>query len=441
MRGFLVIAFPPAKTSVTEGGMIPMSPRVSCIATLSLVLAALLGLLGGLVAAQAEPILQEGDRMVFLGDSITQQRIYTRYVMNFFALRYPDMYVTFRNAGIGGDTAVGGIKRLDEDVLEAHPEVVSICFGMNDAGYTEFEQDRYEEFLAAMTVLVTELQKSDIQVLLLTPGPVDPDRSQAWFDSDPYNGVLARYAEGVEDLAARKEVPVFNIHELLYSTQTLAKAADPEFTMIPDAIHPSPPGQALMAYALLYLLGCEQRPSGLEIDARAGTFEPDQCLVEEFEVTDSEITFLRRDEALPTYFDPEVADVVEHAPMLPALNHYPFRAAHLPEGEWVLTADGMEVGVFTAEELGDGLDLADHPGPWRVLGETVNELAIQQEDYYLQKRRLAGMFSWLSAPPPEAEMEKLALMEKLEHVVEIREHEVRELVDHRTWEWRLERLP
>jgi lysophospholipase L1-like esterase len=398
-------------------------------------------MLGLLACAQAEPVLEEGDRMVFLGDSITQQRIYTRYVMSFFALRYPDMHVTFRNAGIGGDTAVGGIKRLDEDVLEAHPNVVSICFGMNDAGYTKFEQDRYEEYIAAMTVLVSELQKRDIRVLLLTPGPVDPDKPSAWFDPAPYNGVLARYAEGVEDLAARKEVAVFNIHELMDDVQTRAKAADPEFTMIPDAVHPSPPGQALMAYALLELLGCEERPSGLEINTRIDAFKADRCEVWEFEATEEEIRFIRRDEALPTYFDPEVAAVVEHAPMLAELNRYPFRVSHLPEGEWVLNVDGMEVDVFTAEQLGEGLDLAEHPGPWRVVGETVNELAKQQEDYYLQKRQLAGMFKWVSTPPAEAEMEKIALMEKLDHVVEMREHEVREIVEHRTWEWCLTRLP
>lgn len=415
-----------------------MSPRVSRVVTVSIVLAALLGVLA---VAHAGPVLNDGDRMVFLGDSITQQRIYTRYVMNFFALRYPDLHVTFRNAGIGGDTAVGGIKRLDEDVLEAHPDVVSICFGMNDAGYTEFEQDRYEEFVAAMTVLVTELKKEDIQILLLTPGPVDADKGAAWLDWSMYNKVLARYAAGVVDLAARKDVPVYDIHELLNGVQTRAKAADPGFTMIPDAIHPSPPGQALMAYALLALLGCDEPPSGLAINARADTFEPDRCVVEEFEVTDSEIRFIRRDEALPTYFDPEVAAVVDHAPMLEELNRYPFRVSYLPEGTWVLNVDGMEVGVFTAEELGEGIDLADHPGPWRALGETVNELVTQQEDYYLQKRELGGMFKWVSTPPPEAEPEKIALMEKLEHVTEMREHAVREIVDNRTWEWCLTRLP
>ena len=37
--------------------------------------------------AEGQPPLKAGDRAVFLGDSITQQRIFTRYVMNYFTLR------------------------------------------------------------------------------------------------------------------------------------------------------------------------------------------------------------------------------------------------------------------------------------------------------------------------------------------------------------------
>jgi lysophospholipase L1-like esterase len=90
-------------------------------------------LLGCAALSHADLLLEDGDHMVFLGDSITQQRIYTRYVMNYFALRHPDMGITFRNAGVGGDTSWGSLKRLDKDVLDLKPDVVSICFGMTPA--------------------------------------------------------------------------------------------------------------------------------------------------------------------------------------------------------------------------------------------------------------------------------------------------------------------
>lgn len=398
-------------------------------------------LLGAFVCSQAAPLVEDGDRMVFLGDSITQQRIYTRYVMNYFALRYPDMEVTFRNAGVGGDTAVGAIKRLDQDVLDLKPDVVSICFGMNDAGYTKFEEERYEKFLAGMTVLLAELKTAKTKVVLLTPGPVDPDEGAGWLDWEMYDTVLGRYADGVKGLAATKGLPVYDIHELLLDVQARAKADHPEFTMIPDAIHPAPPGQALMAYALLKALGCEEQASGLAIDARAGTVSADRCTVEDLEVTEDEVRFIRRDDALPTYFDPEAASVFEYAPIIEELNQYRFGVTGLAAGTWLLTVDGVEVGEFTAGELAAGANLATRPGPWEELGKAVNDLVADQEKIYLQKRELGGIFMWIATPPPEAEVEKVALMNKLEEVVGARERAWSELVSGRTWEWHLALMP
>lgn len=415
-----------------------MNARINRFAAVTFALTGLALLLG---AAHAAPLLQQGDRMVFLGDSITQQRIYTRYVMNYFALHYPDLRVTFRNAGVGGDTAVGAIKRLDNDVLDAGPDLVSICFGMNDAGYGEFKQDRWDEYVAAMTVLVAELKRRDIEVVLLTPGPVDPDRTEGSLDGRVYNGVLARYAEAVRKLAADSDLPVYDIHTFMLDVQTRAKADDPSFTMIPDAVHPSPPGQALMAYALLAALGCDQPASGLEIDARTKEPRADRCAVDHLRVSDNEITFARTDDALPAYLDPEVSAILRYTPIITSLNRYPFTVKGLAPGSWRLTVDDAEVGIFTSQELAAGVDLARKPGPWQTLGEAVNDLVADQERLYLYRRQLAGIFRWVSSPPPEAEAEKLALMKKLDEVIAAREKAWRALAHERTWEWSLTLAP
>ncbi|MFB3882317.1 MAG: SGNH/GDSL hydrolase family protein [Armatimonadota bacterium] len=391
-------------------------------------------------ASQAELLVKEGDRVVFLGDSITQQRIYTRYVMDYFALRYPELGVTFRNAGVGGDTAVGAIKRLDKDVLDLRPDVVTVCFGMNDAGYGPFNEERYETYMAAMTVLLAELKGEGAKVVLLSPGPVDPDRGESWLDWNVYNDVLRRYAEGVKELAGRKAAVFADSRTLMLDVQTRAKQDDPKFTMIPDAIHPSAPGQALMAYALLKALGCDRQPSGLIVDAAAEKVAADRCEVEGLSVSEREVRFTRRDLALPTYFDPEVSAVFARAPMLTEMNRYPFAVSGLAPGKWRLTVAGAEVGTFSAEELGQGVDLAALPGPWQQLARAVNDLVKDQESIYLQKRELNGMFSWIATPPPEAEVEKLALMKKLDEAVGARERAWAGLVNDRTWEWRLARV-
>jgi len=49
--------------------------------------------------------LKDGDTLVFLGDSITHQCLYTQYIEDYFYTRYPDRRICFHNSGIGGDRA------------------------------------------------------------------------------------------------------------------------------------------------------------------------------------------------------------------------------------------------------------------------------------------------------------------------------------------------
>ncbi len=406
-----------------------------------LVLATFLALLSTVAGAHADLLLKEGDRMVFLGDSITQQQIYTRYVMDYFALRYPELNVTFRNAGVSGDTAAGAIMRFEKDIIRVKPQVVSICFGMNDAGYTAFDENRYQAYLAAMTVLLSELKDIEATAVLLTPGPVDPDKGSNWLDWPMYNEVLKKYGEGLKELAARQGVTIFDSRSLMMEVQTRAKAADPKFTMIADAIHPDEPGQALMAYGLITALGASGTASGLEIQTKTSAVVADRCQVEKLQITDNEIKFTRRDEALPTYFDPTVATIYPYAPMLEQMNRYQFKVTGLAAGGWKLIVNDRPIGDFTAEALAEGVNLANYPGPWKTLAEKVNELVAEQENIYRFERELNGVFPWITPPPPEAEVEKLAFMKKLEEAVVARERTWRELVQNRTWEWRLVQTP
>src|SRR5947209_14171387 len=52
--------------------------------------------------------LKDGDSVVFYGDSITEQRLYTRFIEEYVLTRFPDRKVTFMNSGVGGDRVSGG---------------------------------------------------------------------------------------------------------------------------------------------------------------------------------------------------------------------------------------------------------------------------------------------------------------------------------------------
>src|SRR5690349_24332145 len=96
-----------------------------------------LGLLGSIPSgsARAEFALHDGDTVVFLGDSITASRTYGKIVENYTLLRYPNRKVHFINAGWGGDTAAGGLARLQRDVFDKGATLLTVAYGINDIGW------------------------------------------------------------------------------------------------------------------------------------------------------------------------------------------------------------------------------------------------------------------------------------------------------------------
>jgi len=56
-------------------------------------------------SAAADFFIKDGDRVAFLGDSITEQRLYTTYIEAYALTRHPNWKLTFRNVGWGGDTS------------------------------------------------------------------------------------------------------------------------------------------------------------------------------------------------------------------------------------------------------------------------------------------------------------------------------------------------
>ena len=73
--------------------------------------------------------LYDGDTLVFLGDSITHQCLYTQYVEDYFYTRYPNRRIRLHNAGVSGDQANDALIRFDEDIAEFNPKYVTILIG------------------------------------------------------------------------------------------------------------------------------------------------------------------------------------------------------------------------------------------------------------------------------------------------------------------------
>ncbi|MBO5395895.1 MAG: GDSL family lipase [Clostridia bacterium] len=67
------------------------------------------------------------------------------------------------NSGIGGITAKDSLERMDRDVFSHHPDLVIVCFGLNDVNGT------LEDYISSLETIFSECRKREIETVLLTP--------------------------------------------------------------------------------------------------------------------------------------------------------------------------------------------------------------------------------------------------------------------------------
>lgn len=98
-----------------------------------------------LYAQSVVPPFKKGERVVFVGNSITHGGHYHSFIWLYYMTRFPDKPITIMNAGIGGESAWDIKDRLDYDVFDRNPTYVTLTFGMNDTGYDIYWKENAKE--------------------------------------------------------------------------------------------------------------------------------------------------------------------------------------------------------------------------------------------------------------------------------------------------------
>jgi lysophospholipase L1-like esterase len=225
---------------------------------------------GAVPAVPARVDLQDGDTLVFLGDSITHQRLYTQYVEDFFYTRYPGRRIRFHNAGIGGARAWDALQRISRDVAHYKPRYVTILLGMNDGSYKPFDAETFDTYRHDMQQVVATIRASGAVPVLMSPTMFDARAGQArgrWDEAmlSQYNSVLAYYGKWLQHQALENGLAFVDMFGLLNSVTVEQRKIDPGFTLIKDAIHPDAPGQLVMAAAMIENLGLRGPLSSIRV--------------------------------------------------------------------------------------------------------------------------------------------------------------------------------
>lgn len=202
------------------------------------------------------PLLVDGDRVVWLGDSITAQHTYTRFVEEYLRLRFPEQNITFINAGIGGHTAWDALQRFDTDVAAAKPTVVFVNFGMNDAAYPAGSDGA--QFERNMAELFDRLAKIGVRLAVwIDTSPVDTQGLAANHKNARREERIRQLVEHARVAGKRRGLVVVPWHQALTEAMDSWKAAGHVDRLMADRIHPGPEAYAVLAAALLRSLGYE----------------------------------------------------------------------------------------------------------------------------------------------------------------------------------------
>jgi len=346
---------------------------------------------------------KQGDRILFYGDSITQQNLYTMYLECLLNGANPGLDLHFINMGWGGNQASDALARFDRDVLPNKPTIVFVNFGMNDGHYVNFNDQAYQDYRKNMTALVDRLQKeTQAKIVLMTTTPVDSDTNPPL---NKYNDTaLSLFSEFVNDIGRQRGIVVVDQFQKFLQLQKHRKAQVIGTSLIPDGVHPNARGHLWTTYFALKDLGLGFK-SQCEIAADTGkVVQCEGCKVEGLEVSPERITFTREDMGIPLYLYPGLERKIdEDIPFNKDINNLGLRVTGLSGERYGVLADGMFVGGFTTGEFANGVNLTERfRGPWATAGEKLRRLSLQKfRLHFLEWReiRTGGLFD--EAPPAE----------------------------------------
>ena len=373
---------------------------------------------------------RDGDRVVMIGDSITEQHLYSNYVEMWTITRFPNWKITFRNVGIGGDRSVGGNSRFTRDVLLHKPTAMTVDFGMNDGSYREFSDQTFKPYMDGLQGMADQAKAANIRTAWVTPQPLDNDE-QGKTALTGYNQTLEKFSDGVRTIAEKNQGTFVDQFHPYLGVLDSARSKNEKYNRITagDAVHPGPPGQALMAASILKGLNFPTLVASVSIDAAQNkVVSKEKCSVEGLEASRKGVKFQKLDQALP-FFPEDAASILPWTPILDELNDYKIQVTGLEPGNYQIRIDSIAVAEFSSESLAKGIDISAEvlkTGPIADQAKKVKE-AVENKNRYHHDQIfrgivLTGVPDWVYAAVPREELEakkKDLIDQRLQKVAEL----------------------
>lgn len=329
--------------------------------------------------AQTVKPFKEGERAVFLGNSITDGGHYHSYIWLYYMTRFPNMPLRIFNGGIGGDTAYDMNKRLDGDIFSMKPSVLMVTFGMNDSGYFEYNGDNPKEFgeqkYQESIKNYQQMEKRfkdlpDTRIVMVGTSPYD--ETVQLKENVPFktkNETIKRIVEYQKESAAKNNWEFTDLNAPMVALNQQNQQKDPAFTLCgSDRIHPDNDGHMVMAYLFLKAQGfVGKEVADMEINAnKKQVVKAENCTISNIKKNGKDLSFDYLAEALPYPLDTiargwgqkkSQAEAMKVIPFMDEMNREVLKVTGL-KGDYKLLIDNEEIGIWSGVDLAKGINLA-----------------------------------------------------------------------------------
>lgn len=337
-------------------------------------------------AAVAKELVEQGDVVAVIGDSITEQKQYSVFVEDYLLMCQPAGDLAITQFGWGGETAAGFQKRMKNDMLRFKPTLITTCFGMNDGGYAPLTKERADLYRTSQQQIIDKAKKAGVRTIIVgSPGCVDADKFRG--KADVYNKTLSELRDIAREVAEKNDVVFADVHTPMVDAMKKAKEKYGKDYHVggADGVHPDMNGHLVMAYAFLKALGCDGNIGKIKVDlgankATAGNgHKVLSCDGGKVQIESTRYPFC-------FYGDPKATSattgIIEFIPFNDELNRFMLVVDNAPADKCKVTW-GSTSKEFSKEQLAKGINLAAEfvENPFSEPFRKVEEAVRTQQSY------------------------------------------------------------
>lgn len=344
-------------------------------------------------------LLKTGDRLAICGDSITEQKMYSRLIETYLTVCMPQLQVTVRQFGWSGERAPGFLARMENDVLRFQPTVATTCYSMNDHRYQPYEAAWGQEYREASAAIVRTFQDRGVRVIQGSGGTVG--KMPAWVkqargDVEDLNHSLAEFRNIALSVATEEQVAFADVFYpmLVGGFSGKQRYGDDYFISGKDGVHPGWAGQLVMAYAFLKAMGLDGEIATITLnwaDGTATASDGHRVLTAQsgrIEIESSRYPFCA---AGPVNDDGSLRSGMTLVPFNAELNRFMLVVPNAPAGNYRVTW-GETSKTYSAGNLAAGVNLAAdfETNPFSEAFQRVDDAVAKKQAY--ETRQIKDLF-------------------------------------------------